>query len=538
MQCDVLIIGSGAAGLSLALKLAQCARVILVSKEKIANGATRYAQGGISAVWDDADSADLHVADTLRCGAGLCKPEIVRRVVEHSRESIDWLVELGVEFTRMPNDASHFHLHQEGGHSRRRILHARDSTGQSISHALKERMANNPNITVLDQYLCIDLILEKEPGAPGNRCLGAWVQCQKTKRIQAIGARACALACGGAGKTYLYTSNPDSCTGDGIAMAWRAGCRIANMEMVQFHPTCLYHPKQRNFLISEALRGEGANLRLTANGPHFMQEFDERGDLAPRDVVARAIDHEMKRLGLPCVYLDMRHRPAKFIREHFPTIHERCAQLGINICEQPIPVVPAAHYTCGGIVVDSCGRSDLEGLYAIGEVSHTGLHGANRMASNSLLECIVFAQFACTDILEKLADTPAPGELSPWDESMVTHSKEEVVITHNWNEIRRFMWDYVGIARTEKRLQWARRRAQLITAEIAEHYSHFRIDQNFIELRNIAIVAALIIESALHRKESRGLHYNADHASAAPNSIGRDTILRRHNRELYPQAPE
>lgn len=523
---EVLIIGSGAAGLSLALQLAEHLDVAVLSKSKLTEGATYYAQGGVSAVLDTADSIESHVDDTLRAGAGLCKPDVVRYVVEHGRESIQWLIDQGVNFTRNSGAGGDFdyHLHKEGGHSHRRIIHAADSTGKAIETTLENRIRTHPRVSLFEHHVAIDLITGDKIGASTNRCLGAYVYDRKYDRVDVFAARFVVLASGGAGKVYLYTSNPDTCTGDGIAMAWRAGCEIANMEFIQFHPTCLFHPKAKSFLVSEALRGEGARL-LLANGKPFMQRFDERGELAPRDIVARAIDHEMKRRGDECVYLDITHKPAEFIIQHFPTIYSKCREFGFDITHEPIPVVPAAHYTCGGVKINKQGRTTVPGLYAIGEVSCSGLHGANRMASNSLLECVVFAHATYLDILENLADAPAPATLPHWDESQVTDSDEEVVVTHNWDEIRRFMWDYVGIVRTTKRLQRALHRVNLLQAEIHEYYGNFRITSDLVELRNLATVASLIIQSALLRKESRGLHFSLDYPEPDAKHAGRDTVL-------------
>ncbi len=519
----VLIIGSGAAGLSLALKLGEITNVAVLSKDKLIEGATLYAQGGISAVLNDDDSIDSHLQDTMEAGAGLCDAAIVKYVVERGQKSIDWLVDIGVNFTLDEHADGHtpFHLNREGGHSHRRIIHAADSTGRAIETTLETKVKQHPNITLLEYHTAIDLIIGGDTG-DSQRCLGAYVFDQQQDCVKAIRSCIVVLATGGAGKVYLYTSNPDSCTGDGIAMAWRAGCRIANMEFIQFHPTCLYHPQAKSFLISEALRGEGARLIL-ADGRRFMQHFDSREELAPRDIVARAIDHEMKRTGDECVYLDISYKSKDFITSRFPTILQRCLELGIDISNEPIPVVPAAHYTCGGIHIDKSGRTDLFGLYAIGEVSHTGLHGANRMASNSLLECIVFAHSAYKHIQQTLADIDMPDELPPWDESQVTDSDEEVVVSHNWDEIRRFMSDYVGIVRSNKRLQRAWHRIQLLQTEIHEYYGHFRISKDLVELRNIAQVAALIIHSAMTRKESRGLHYSLDYPAIGK---AQNTVLR------------
>lgn len=523
-QHDILIIGSGASGLSLALQLAEYATIAVLSKSALTEGATFYAQGGVSAVLDTCDSIESHVEDTLEVGAGLGKPEIVRFVVEHGRESIQWLIDIGVEFTKDPDaSGSEYHLHREGGHSHRRIIHAADSTGKAIASTLESRVRAHPNIQLFEYHTAVDLITNKAD-KPAARCLGAYVFNQVSGKVNVFAAKFTILATGGAGKVYLYTSNPDICTGDGIAIARRAGCRIANMEFVQFHPTCLYHPKAKSFLISEALRGEGAKL-LLPDGQSFMHKFDPRGELAPRDIVARAIDHEMKRLGSECIYLDISHRPKDFILDHFPTIYARCLQYGFDITKEAIPVVPAAHYTCGGVMIDKHGRSDLAGLYAIGEVSCSGLHGANRMASNSLLECVVFAHSAFNDIRQQLNAVPMPPLLPEWDESQVTDSDEEVVVSHNWEEIRRFMWDYVGVVRTNKRLQRAHNRSNLLQAEISEYYGNFRLTNDLIELRNLSLVASLIIESALKRKESRGLHYTLDYPSADTSKPATDTIL-------------
>jgi L-aspartate oxidase len=515
---DVLILGSGAAGLSLALRLSANLSVAVVSKRELSEGSTLYAQGGISAVLDAKDSVDSHVQDTLRAGAGLCDARVVRRVVEHGPHNIRWLLDQGVAFTRSEEygSAGGYHLTREGGHSHRRVVHAADATGRAVATTLEARVRASPNVSLYEQHIAVDLITARHLG-PGtglrarqrNRCFGAYVLDRGTGRVETFLARFVVVATGGANKVYLYTSNPDVSTGDGIAMAWRAGCRVANMEFMQFHPTCLYHPEARSFLITEALRGEGARL-LLPNGQRFMPRFDPRAELAPRDIVARAIDHEMKRLGAECVFLDISDRPADFIIGHFPTIHARCLELGIDITKEPIPVVPAAHYTCGGVMVDQRARTDLPGLYASGETAYTGLHGANRMASNSLLECLVYSELAANDIEQLAPQTPEPPQAQPWDESRVTEPDEEVVVTHNWDELRRFMWDYVGIVRTTKRLRRAKRRADLLHQEVIEYYSNFRISNDLIELRNLLEVADLIIQSALRRRESRGLHFTAD----------------------------
>ncbi len=523
---DVLVIGSGGAGLALALNLPPHLTVAVLSKGELANGSTYWAQGGVAAVLDDADNIESHVQDTLIAGAGLCNEEAVRFTISRSRDAIQWLIDQGVPFTRDDGDlfgeaSFAFHLTREGGHSHRRIIHAADATGSAIFNTLLERARQRSNIELLEQRVAVDLITEHKLGGAGRRCLGAYVLNRQTDEVDTFTARFVVLATGGAAKVYLYTSNPDGTCGDGIAMAWRAGCRVGNLEFNQFHPTCLYHPQAKNFLITEAVRGEGGLLRLP-NGERFMPRFDLRAELAPRDIVARAIDHEMKRLGIDCVYLDISHRPARFIREHFPTIYERCLGFGIDITREPIPVVPAAHYTCGGVVVDHNGCTDVPGLYAIGETSFTGLHGANRLASNSLLECFVYAQAAAADIARQ-TEIPWPTALPTWDASQVTDSDEDIIISHNWDELRRFMWDYVGIVRTSKRLQRAQHRVRLLLAEINEFYSNYKISRDLIELRNLALVADLIIRSAMQRQESRGLHYTLDYPHLLPDA--RDTVL-------------
>ncbi len=510
---DVLILGSGAAGLSLALRLRDDLSVAVVSKRELSEGSTVYAQGGISAVLDAGDSIESHVQDTLKAGAGLCDRNAVRFVVERGPDNIRWLLDQGVEFTRDAEytSAGGYHLTREGGHTHRRIVHAADATGRAVATTLESQVRARANIALFEQHIAVDLITSRHlRDTRAHRCLGAYILNRGSDQVETFRARFVVLATGGANKVYLYTSNPDVSTGDGIAMAWRAGCRVANMEFMQFHPTCLYHPQARSFLITEALRGEGARL-LLPDGERFMPRFDARAELAPRDIVARAIDHEMKRLGTDCVYLDISHRPAEFIIEHFPTVHGRCLELGIDITRSPIPVVPAAHYTCGGIMVDRHARTDLAGLYASGETAYTGLHGANRMASNSLLECLVYSESVAADI-ERLMDAyTQPPEAPGWDESRVTEPDEEVVVTHNWEELRRFMWDYVGIVRTNKRLRRAKRRADLLAHEVIEYYSNFRVGNDLLELRNLLEVADLIIQSALRRRESRGLHYTLDH---------------------------
>jgi L-aspartate oxidase len=524
---DVLIVGSGAAGLSLALRLDPSLSVAVLSKGPVCEGSTVYAQGGVAAVMDPAqDAVAAHVADTLGAGAGLCRPEAVEYAAASGPDAISWLLDLGVPFTREPNlDGPHpLHLTREGGHSRRRIVHAADATGQAIESTLVEHARARPGLDLLEHHVAVNLITTGWLGLPGNRCIGAYVLNEPEDRVEVFRARFVVLATGGASKVYLYTSNPDGATGDGIAMAWRAGCRVANMEFMQFHPTCLYHPQAKSFLITEAVRGEGGKLRLP-DGSTFMERFDPRAELAPRDIVARAIDHEMKRLGLDCVYLDISHRPADFIESHFPTVLARCLEFGFDLRREPVPVVPAAHYTCGGVVTDLQARTDVDALYAIGETAWTGLHGANRMASNSLLECLVFARAAQRDIEQRLGEPAPEVEIPPWDESRVRDSDENVVVSHNWDELRRFMWDYVGIVRTTKRLRRAEHRAELLLREIDEFYSHFRVTADVIELRNLVQVAELIIRCALSRHESRGLHYTLDYPETDPRLDGVDTIL-------------
>jgi L-aspartate oxidase len=516
---DILIIGGGAAGLTAALRLADRAHVTVLCKGDIESASSTWAQGGIAAVTDPEDSLDAHIQDTLTAGAGLCDPDIVRFTVDHAPGVIEELVRRGVRFDTEDN---HYHLTREGGHSYRRVLHVADATGRAIIDTLTSRVLEHANITLMRDRVAIDLVNLSRYGRHPSRCAGAYVLNRSSGHVELFQARFVILATGGASKVYLYTSNPDSSTGDGIAMAWRAGCRIANMEFNQFHPTCLYHPHAKSFLISEAVRGEGGILQLE-DGDRFMRRFDARLELAPRDIVARAIDHEMKRTGADCVYLDISHRPREFIESHFPTIAKRCLELGIDITREPIPVVPAAHYTCGGVLVDRHGTTDIPGLYAIGEVSCTGLHGANRLASNSLLECLVFAGSASEHILARLQEPMPHVHIPNWDESRVTDSDEDVVIAHNWDELRRFMWDYVGIVRTDKRLQRAQRRLDLLRQEIHDYYSHYRVSNDLIELRNLVHVAELIVRSALSRRESRGLHYNLDHPRT--HERAEDTIL-------------
>ncbi len=510
-SCDVLIIGSGAAGLSLALRLADQHQVIVLSKGPVTEGSTFYAQGGIAAVFDETDSIDSHVEDTLIAGAGICDRHAVEFVASNARSCVQWLIDQGVLFDThvQPNGEESYHLTREGGHSHRRILHAADATGREVQSTLVSKAQNHPNIRVLERSNAVDLIVSDKIGLPGTRrVVGAWVWNRNKETVETCHAKAVVLATGGASKVYQYTTNPDISSGDGIAMAWRAGCRVANLEFNQFHPTALYHPQARNFLLTEALRGEGAYLKRP-DGTRFMPDFDERGELAPRDIVARAIDHEMKRLGADCMFLDISHKPADFIRQHFPMIYEKLLGLGIDLTQEPVPIVPAAHYTCGGVMVDDHGRTDAEGLYAIGEVSYTGLHGANRMASNSLLECLVYGWSAAEDITRRMPDAHGVSTLPPWDESRVENPDERVVIQHNWHELRLFMWDYVGIVRTTKRLERALRRITMLQQEIDEYYAHFRVSNNLLELRNLVQVAELIVRCAMMRKESRGAAFYA-----------------------------
>ena len=518
---DVLIIGSGLAAATLALSLPESLRVAVVTKKAAEDSSSFWAQGGIAAVMGADDSFDDHVRDTLVAGAGLCDEATVRHVVESAPAAVRWLIDQGAPFDV---EGAAYHLTREGGHSRRRVLHAADATGRAVQETLLGRLATRPNITLFRQHIAVDLITDRRLGWDGHAVHGAYVLDTGAGRVKTFQAGATVLATGGTGKAFLYTTNPDTATGDGVAMAWRAGCRVANLEFIQFHPTCLYHPHAKSFLITEAMRGEGAVLRLP-DGTRFMPEHDERAELAPRDVVARAIDFEMKKRGLDCVYLDITHKPAKFIVGHFPTIHARCLELSIDITREWIPVAPAAHYACGGVLVDRDGRTDAERLYAIGETACTGLHGANRLASNSLLECVALARAAAQHIQSHPAEET--GSLPDWDASRVIDPDEEIVISHNWDELRRFMWDYVGIVRTNKRLQRAMHRIALLSSEIDDFYRNFRVSNDLIELRNLVLTASLIVRSAMLRHESRGLHYSRDYPETLPQAAS--TILDPHH---------
>ena len=530
-RTDVLIIGSGLAALTTALHLAQQCRVTLLTKKTLQDSASVWAQGGIAAVLADNDSIEAHIRDTLVAGAGLCNERTVRFVVENGQAAVQWLVEMGVPFTADAASSTGFHLTREGGHSTRRIIHAADATGRAVQKTLCTQIRDNPNITLLEHHIAIDLITGDKLGRDDHTCHGVYALDNVSGQVKTFAASHTVLATGGAGKVYLYTTNPDVATGDGIAMGWRAGCRVANMEFIQFHPTCLYHPHAKSFLITEAVRGEGGQLKLP-DSTRFMAAHDPRAELAPRDIVARAIDFEMKKRGLDSVYLDISHKPAEFILEHFPTIYERCRALGIDITREPIPVVPAAHYTCGGVVTDLAARTDLTGLYAVGEVACTGLHGANRLASNSLLECLVFGRAAAEDILAS-AGAP-PSSIPEWDASRVTDADEEIVLSHNWDELRRFMWDYVGIVRTNKRLARAASRIRLLNEEINEYYRNFRVSNDLIELRNLVLTADLIVRSAQLRRESRGLHFSRDYPDMLP--VTGNTVLNPRPGRVCPGA--
>ncbi len=534
---DIVIVGTGAAGLTVALELAEAKQtstqqsknkptIALISKGPLNEGSTLYAQGGIAAVLDeDKDSIASHIQDTLNAGAGLCHEESVKFTIEHGKEAIQWAINKGVKFSREEN-VDDYHLTREGGHSHRRVIHAADATGKALSEGLLAQVKKTPNIKLFEHHMAVDLILSPHSSLQkkAKQCVGIYLLNTQTNQVTEVPAKFTILATGGASKVYLYTSNPDSSTGDGIAMAWRAGCRVANMEFNQFHPTCLYHPKAKSFLITEALRGEGAKLKLP-DGTPFMHKFDERKELAPRDIVAQAIDYEMKRTGSDFVYLDITHKSPEFIKDHFPTIYKRCLSFGIDITCEPIPVVPAAHYTCGGIMTNLDGQTDIDNLYAIGETAFTGLHGANRMASNSLLECLVFGKAAADKIKTELQHNKCEPLLPPWDDSRVTGSEEVVVVTHNWDELRRFMWNYVGIVRKNKRLLLAKQRIKLLQREIDDYYRQYLINSDLLELRNLATVAELIINSAMKRKESRGLHYTLDYPYKDDQKFLKDTIL-------------
>jgi len=528
LRCDVLIIGSGLAGLTSALKLADHKKVLIVSKREILDSSSQWAQGGVAAVISVDDSIESHVKDTEFVGGGLTDPKVAHFVASHGKEAIQWLIDLNVPFSR--DETTHqFHLTKEGGHSHRRVVHAKDATGKAIQKTLSEKVKAHPNITILENHIAVDLITEKKSlkveKIKSNRCLGAYVLNNKTGKVMTVSSQETILAAGGVSKVYLYTTNPDVSTGDGVAMAWRAGCRVANMEFIQFHPTCLYHPKAKSFLISEIVRGEGGLLKLP-DGSRFMDEYDERGELASRDIVARAIDFEMKKRGIDCVYLDISHKSPDFIKSQFPTIYARCLELGIDITKEWIPVVPAAHYSCGGVMTNLSGQTDLAHLYAIGETAYTGLHGANRLASNSLLECLVFGDAVAKHILHSKIESSS-FDLPHWDESRVTDADEEILITHTWNELRRFMWNYVGIVRTNKRLSRALHRIHMLRDEVHEFYTNFKVSHNLIELRNLLQVAELIVESAIARHESRGLHFSRDYPKQL--KVAKPTILTPSN---------
>ncbi|MFW1754268.1 L-aspartate oxidase [Acinetobacter wanghuae] len=518
---DVIIVGSGGAGLSLALSLPDHFKIALLAKSTLTDASTYFAQGGVAAVLDETDSLEQHIDDTMIAGAQLCELDAVKQTVEGGKPSVDFLLKHGVQFTL--DEQAQLHLTREGGHSQRRIIHAADATGRAISSTLVQRAQEKSNIHIFENYIAIDLISSQKLALEGeNRALGLYALNEKNEKVHTFLAPFTALACGGAMKAYLYTSNPDIATGDGIAMAYRAGCRVANMEFNQFHPTCLYHPQARSFLITEAMRGEGAYLRLP-DGERFMLRFDERAELAPRDIVARAIDYEIKRLGIRHVWLDITHKDEAFIQEHFPTLYARLLELGIDITQEMIPVVPAAHYTCGGVVVDEHSQTDIKGLYAIGETSYTGLHGANRMASNSLLECFVYGMSAAQHIQNQYHENYQSPNVPAWDDSQVTNPDEDVVILQNWDELRQTMWNYVGIVRTTKRLERALHRIEMLKTEITEYYQDYQVSKNLIELRNLVLVSEMIVRCAMARQESRGLHFTLDYPELLPEL--RKTVL-------------
>jgi L-aspartate oxidase len=523
---DVIIIGSGAAGLTAALNLADTRKVAVLAKGALSEGSTAYAQGGIAAVLEPGDTFESHIEDTMIAGAGLNDRRTVEFVVENAPRAIERLAALGVPFN--PGDGpsgDRWHLTREGGHSHRRIVHVDDATGWAVQQALEKAAAAHPNITLIPDMAAIDLVTGRHLDHywGDGRVRGVYALHRPSGKVALFTARATILATGGAGRVYQFSTAPRGASGDGIAMAWRAGCRVSNMEFNQFHPTCLYHLDVKNFLITEAMRGEGGLLKIPTTHRRFMPRFDPRAELAPRDIVARAIDHEIKRLGLDYVHLDISHKPPEFVMEHFPTIYAKLLTLGIDITKDPIPVVPAMHYTCGGVVIDLDGRTDLPGLYAAGEVTQSGLHGANRLASNSLLECFVFGEAAAKHIIAHWDEFPDPGTVKEWDESRVRDSDEDIVVQHNWREIRRFMWDYVGIVRTTKRLERALHRATLLQQEVEDYYGNYRITSDLIELRNLIVVATLIVRSALSRHESRGLHYTLDYPEMLPEAV--DTVL-------------
>ena len=538
LSFDFIVLGSGIAGLTFALKAAQQGRVAIITKKHKAESNTNYAQGGIAAVTSQEDSFEMHIKDTCNAGAGLCKEKVVRTIISEGPDRIQELIELGMRFSEreIPNSGGEkeLDLGKEGGHSKRRILHCKDVTGREIERALLHAIAMNQNIEVLENHFAIDLITSRKMGLSGeNKCLGAYVLDCQTQRILTFRAPVVLLATGGCGKVYLYTTNPDIATGDGVAMAYRAGVEIANMEFVQFHPTCLYHPKAKTFLISEALRGEGGILK-NLQGVSFMEKAHDLASLAPRDVVARAIDSEMKRSGADHVSLDITHKPAPFTMNRFPNIYQTCMQYGIDITKEPIPVVPAAHYQCGGVVTSINGETNIEGLFAVGEVACTGLHGANRLASNSLLEALVCSHRAIgriTALRENGKLKHSEVTLPNWESGDAQDPDELVVISHNWDEIRRMMWDYVGIVRTNKRLLRARKRIANLKEEIREFYWNFVLTPDLLELRNLALVSSLIIESALKRQESRGLHYNLDFPQSAQENQLLDTVIKPESLE-------